>query len=145
MRALTLDSLALPRLDLLKIDVEGMELDALAGAAALHRRATSDHNRRVCKSDRQRLTTTLEGWGYRHFPSASIFWPSTATTRADHALHPRQDPDQMEVFMIVDLRIYTCKPNRMNDFVALYKELAGHCSRNILAAALAGSPPWKVR
>ena len=24
--------------------------------------------------------------------------------------------------MIVDLRIYTCKPNRMNDFVALYKE-----------------------
>jgi hypothetical protein len=25
--------------------------------------------------------------------------------------------------MIVDLRIYTCKPNRMNDFVALYKEM----------------------
>ncbi len=26
--------------------------------------------------------------------------------------------------MIVDLRIYTCKPNRMGEFVALYKEFA---------------------
>jgi hypothetical protein len=26
--------------------------------------------------------------------------------------------------MIVDLRIYTCKPNKMADFVAVYKEFA---------------------
>ena len=32
--AVAVDSLGLPRLDLLKIDVEGMELDVIAGAAA---------------------------------------------------------------------------------------------------------------
>ena len=26
--------------------------------------------------------------------------------------------------MIVDLRIYTCKPNKMNEWIAMYKEMA---------------------
>ncbi|HEY6431408.1 MAG TPA: FkbM family methyltransferase [Acetobacteraceae bacterium] len=67
-RALTLDSLALPRVDLLKIDVEGMELDVLAGGGTLIAAQRPIMIVEYVKSDRQRLTTTLEGWGYRQFP-----------------------------------------------------------------------------
>jgi hypothetical protein len=38
--------------------------------------------------------------------------------------------------MIADLRIYTCKPNRMNDFVALYKEFAWPLQQKYLGRCL---------
>jgi len=38
--------------------------------------------------------------------------------------------------MIVDLRIYTCKPNRMNEFVALYKEYAWPLQQKYLGRCL---------
>jgi hypothetical protein len=38
--------------------------------------------------------------------------------------------------MIVDLRIYTCKPNRMAEFVALYKEHAWPLQQKYLGRCL---------
>ncbi len=38
--------------------------------------------------------------------------------------------------MIVDLRIYKCKPNRMNDWVALYKEMAWPLQQKYLSRCL---------
>jgi len=63
-RAVALDSLGLTRVDLLKIDVEGMEIEALAGACALitahHPLILVEH----IKSGRDRLGTILGGFGY---------------------------------------------------------------------------------
>ena len=65
-RAITLDSLDLGRLDLLKIDVEGMEVDVLAGG-----RETIEHCRPIiyCENDRpeksRALFDLLFGLGYR--------------------------------------------------------------------------------
>ncbi len=38
--------------------------------------------------------------------------------------------------MIVDVRIYTCHPNRVNDFVTLYEELAWPLQRKYLGRCL---------
>ena len=38
--------------------------------------------------------------------------------------------------MIVDLRIYTCKPNRMGDFVKIYQELAWPFQQKYLGRCL---------
>jgi hypothetical protein len=38
--------------------------------------------------------------------------------------------------MIVDLRIYTCKPNRMNDFVKMYEEFAWPLQQKYLGRCL---------
>lgn len=38
--------------------------------------------------------------------------------------------------MIVDLRIYTCKPGRMNDWVALYKEMGWPLQQKYLGNCL---------
>lgn len=38
--------------------------------------------------------------------------------------------------MIVDLRIYKCKPNRMNEWVALYKEMAWPLQQKYLGRCL---------
>jgi len=46
--------------------------------------------------------------------------------------------------MIVDLRIYTCLPNKVADFVALYEKEGWKSRKSILAAAMAGSPRSKV-
>jgi hypothetical protein len=65
----SLDSLKLERLDLVKLDVEGMELDVLRGA-----RATMEKHRpvmciEVLKSDPAAIEAFLKELGYRVFPA----------------------------------------------------------------------------
>jgi FkbM family methyltransferase len=65
MRAI--DSFALPRLDFIKIDIEGMEMEALAGA----RNTIAAHKPMMLiegiKTDLGALTTYLNEMGYRYF------------------------------------------------------------------------------
>jgi hypothetical protein len=63
-RKLTLDEINLPRVDFIKIDIEGMELEALEGA-----RQTIDRSQPIMlleriKADSVQLTTWLETRGY---------------------------------------------------------------------------------
>lgn len=66
---LTIDGLALGRCDLIKVDVEGMELDVLQGAA----NTIADHRPILLvewiKTNRETLTAMLEGWGYDLLPA----------------------------------------------------------------------------
>ncbi len=60
----SIDSLALPRVDFVKLDVEGMEVEVLSGA----RETIAKHKPmlvvEVIKSDRAVLEATLASWGY---------------------------------------------------------------------------------
>jgi FkbM family methyltransferase len=60
----TIDSLGLDRLDFLKIDVEGMEIDVLRGARATLERCKPAVLAEVVKSDGQELRAFLAGLGY---------------------------------------------------------------------------------
>jgi FkbM family methyltransferase len=64
---LTLDSFNLPRVDLVKVDVEGMELDVLAGAANLLKRCNPVLIIEFVKSDKNKLRNTLEASDYGVF------------------------------------------------------------------------------
>ncbi|MBI3514181.1 MAG: FkbM family methyltransferase [Proteobacteria bacterium] len=74
----TLDALGLARLDLIKIDVEGMEIDVLAGAAATARRLRPTLYVENDRAEHSRaLITALADLGYRawwHF--AGLFNPA---------------------------------------------------------------------
>ena len=64
-RKLTIDEINLPRLDFIKIDIEGMELEALEGG-----RATIEKSRPVMliekiKADSTQLLGWLESRGYK--------------------------------------------------------------------------------
>jgi FkbM family methyltransferase len=61
---IALDSLALARIDLIKIDVEGMELDAIEGAKTSLARFHPALIIEVIKTDRAKLRTVLEQLGY---------------------------------------------------------------------------------
>lgn len=64
---LTLDSLGLKRVDLIKIDVEGMEKEVLAGAADILRRSKPIVVAEFIKSDKSALRSFLETFDYRVF------------------------------------------------------------------------------
>jgi FkbM family methyltransferase len=65
---LTLDSLNLPRIDLVKIDVEGMESQVLQGAKESILRCRPQLLTEVIKTDPQSVTELLEAAGYRTIP-----------------------------------------------------------------------------
>ncbi len=65
---ITLDSLALPRIDLIKIDVEGMELEVLQGARESISRSQPLLLVEIIKSDEKAITELLEAGGYKAFP-----------------------------------------------------------------------------
>jgi FkbM family methyltransferase len=67
-RLLTIDSLALQRLDLLKLDVEGMELEALVGAEETIKRYTPAMLIEIIKSDKAEISKKLQTWDYEAFP-----------------------------------------------------------------------------
>jgi FkbM family methyltransferase len=62
---LSVDSLALPRLDFLKIDVEGMELDVLEGAKATLEREKPTLLIEWIKSGKAEIRDFLTPMGYR--------------------------------------------------------------------------------
>ena len=64
-RLFTIDSLALPRLDFLKIDIEGMEMEALAGAMNSIRKFRPQMMIEKIKSDETALRNLLVAEGYR--------------------------------------------------------------------------------
>ena len=70
LQKLRLDSLALPRVDLIKIDIEGMEAEALAGAAALIAKQRPIILVEWIKSVKAKLRETLEAAGYDVFDGA---------------------------------------------------------------------------
>jgi len=65
--AVAIDALALPRIDLIKIDVEGMELDVIEGATASVARFHPILIVESIKSDAAKLKHVLTGHGYRLF------------------------------------------------------------------------------
>jgi FkbM family methyltransferase len=68
-RLLTLDSLRLPRLDFLKIDVERMELDVLSGADRTLRECKPVMMIETMKLDPNCLISLLDEYGYDCFPA----------------------------------------------------------------------------
>jgi FkbM family methyltransferase len=66
-RCMTLDSLGVRRVDLLKIDVEGMEIEALAGADSLIRSFSPIILVEWIKSPKQELKNILDRFNYKHF------------------------------------------------------------------------------
>lgn len=68
-RLLALDSLALPRLDLLKIDVEGMEIETLEGARQTIGRHLPVIVAERLKTPEAALDALLDSHGYRRFVS----------------------------------------------------------------------------
>ncbi|MGB6534828.1 MAG: FkbM family methyltransferase [Xanthobacteraceae bacterium] len=72
-RMVHLDSFNFPRLDLLKIDVEGMELEVLAGAAKCIAEKRPIVIVELLKTDAMALRGWLEDRGYSVFPSGLNF------------------------------------------------------------------------
>ena len=63
-----IDDLDLPRLDLIKIDIEGMEMEALLGAAKSIERHRPQMLIEKIKSDEDEITDFLSDAGYQLFP-----------------------------------------------------------------------------
>lgn len=68
----SIDSLAFPRLDFVKIDVEGMEIEVLRGARATLERCTPIILAEVIKSDGIQLIAFLRGLGYENIAQVGL-------------------------------------------------------------------------
>jgi hypothetical protein len=64
--AISVDSIGLPRLDLMKIDVEGMEMEVLEGASQTVGRFHPILVVENIKTDKEALTRYLDSFGYRY-------------------------------------------------------------------------------
>jgi FkbM family methyltransferase len=67
-RMLTIDSLNLSRLDFIKIDIEGMELEAIAGGRATIEKLHPVMLIESIKTDKAALELVLDEMGYKTFP-----------------------------------------------------------------------------
>lgn len=65
---ISIDSLALKRVDLIKIDVEGMEEEVLTGAASTIRNCRPIMIVEAAKSDRNKLQGIMQAAGYKVYP-----------------------------------------------------------------------------
>lgn len=65
---LTIDSLSLPRVDLIKIDVEGMEIDVLEGAKDTIQRCKPIMTIEIIKTDKLAVESFLVEHGYQAYP-----------------------------------------------------------------------------
>jgi len=81
-RTLALDSLNLQRADLIKIDVEGMELEVLRGATKLIEKAKPILLIETIKVDENVLRSTLEQFGYQIFKMGQNFLAVHSTDKA---------------------------------------------------------------
>jgi FkbM family methyltransferase len=81
-RTLSLDSLNLPRTDLIKIDVEGMELEVLRGAAKSIERSKPILFVEAIKVDKDELRAALEGFGYLVYKSGQNYLAVHASDEA---------------------------------------------------------------
>jgi FkbM family methyltransferase len=66
-RMITVDGLGLPRLDFLKLDIEGMEMEALQGALQSVARHKPQMLIETIKTDAAAVRSLLEEGGYHHF------------------------------------------------------------------------------
>jgi FkbM family methyltransferase len=82
-RCMTLDSLGVARVDLIKLDIEGMEFEALAGAGNILSRARPILIIEFVKSDKGRLRSILESFDYSVFELRMDF---VAVHKSDNAL-----------------------------------------------------------
>lgn len=62
---LSIDALNLPRLDFLKLDIEGMELEALEGAKQSIEKHKPQMLIEAIKTDKEKLIQVLTDWGYK--------------------------------------------------------------------------------
>jgi FkbM family methyltransferase len=65
----SIDSLDLERADLIKLDVEGMEVEVLRGAQKTLQNLTPILSIEVIKSDQAAIKALLDKFGYRYFPA----------------------------------------------------------------------------
>lgn len=67
-KLMSIDELSLQRLDLIKIDIEGMEVEALNGARATIQRTRPQMIIEKIKSNEGEITSILKEYGYQWFP-----------------------------------------------------------------------------
>ena len=70
---IALDDLPLSRVDFIKIDVEGMEFEALAGAEKIIEKCKPQMLIEVIKIDKDRMKSKLENMGYKTFVFGGTF------------------------------------------------------------------------
>ncbi|MGA9010611.1 MAG: FkbM family methyltransferase [Xanthobacteraceae bacterium] len=87
-----LDSFSFPRLDILKIDVEGIELEVIEGAATCIGKYRPIMLVEALKTDPGALQVRLESLGYTVFPDGLTSSPSTKKTSVwkGSSSHPRK-------------------------------------------------------